>query len=113
MTFKLFADVVPKTAGNFRQFCTGEAKNEAGLPIGYKNCKFHRIVPGFMAQSGDFQQGDGTFSTSIYGSNIFPDENFNLRHDGPGVLSMANRYYHQHSVSNWKLFNSPCLLLRN
>jgi peptidyl-prolyl isomerase H (cyclophilin H) len=85
---ELFADVVPKTAENFRQFCVGE-KLRDGLPIGYKNINFHRIIKDFMIQGGDFIKGDGTGSYSIYGES-FNDENFILKHDQPGLLSMAN-----------------------
>ncbi|KAG9256012.1 cyclophilin-like domain-containing protein [Emericellopsis atlantica] len=98
ITFELFADVVPKTAENFRQFCTGESKNGAGRPQGYKGSKFHRIVkstdapriPNFMCQGGDFLHGDGTGSTCIWGFKSFEDENFTLKHDQPFLLSMAN-----------------------
>ena len=87
---ELFKDVTPKTAENFRQFCTGEAKNQQGQPIGYKGCKFHRVIPEFMIQGGDFLNGDGTGSICIYGTKSFADENFILHHDQPGLLSMAN-----------------------
>ncbi|KAK2060766.1 cyclophilin type peptidyl-prolyl cis-trans isomerase/CLD [Colletotrichum caudatum] len=90
VTFELFKDVVPKTAENFRQFCTGESKDARGRPQGYKGSKFHRIIQGFMCQGGDFLNGDGTGSVCIYGSSKFEDENFNLKHDQPGLLSMAN-----------------------
>uniref|UniRef100_L2FH57 Peptidyl-prolyl cis-trans isomerase n=1 Tax=Colletotrichum fructicola (strain Nara gc5) TaxID=1213859 RepID=L2FH57_COLFN len=90
ITFELFNDAVPKTAENFRQFCTGESKNAQGRPQGYKGSKFHRIIQGFMCQGGDFLNGDGTGSTCIYGTTKFADENFNLKHDQPGLLSMAN-----------------------
>ncbi|KAL8154872.1 peptidyl-prolyl cis-trans isomerase CYP22 [Apium graveolens] len=85
---ELFADIAPKTAENFRQFCTGEYR-KAGLPVGYKNCHFHRVIKEFMIQAGDFLKDDGSGCVSIYGSK-FDDENFIAKHTGPGLLSMAN-----------------------
>lgn len=133
MILELFADVVPKTSENFRQFCTGEYRKD-GIPLGYKGANFHRVIKDFMIQGGDFVnvrivchqsnktklfphqyyyniqhsngrfssfvlilnvcashlQGDGTGVISVYGGGTFADENFSLKHDSPGLLSMAN-----------------------
>jgi cyclophilin family peptidyl-prolyl cis-trans isomerase len=90
INFELFDDVTPKTAENFRALCTGEKGNgKSGVPLHYKGSGFHRIIPGFMCQGGDFTRHNGTGGESIYGEK-YGDENFKIRHDKPYMLSMAN-----------------------
>merc|ERR1712217_355064 len=93
IVMELRADVAPKTAENFRALCTGEkGTGKSGKPLHFKGSVFHRVIPGFMCQGGDFTSGDGTGGKSIYGDK-FADESFSGKagkHTGFGCLSMAN-----------------------
>ena len=89
MEFELF-NTTPKTSENFRALCTGEKGiGTSNKPLCYKGAIFHRIIPGFMCQGGDFTKFNGTGGESIYGPK-FEDENFKHRHNGRGLLSMSN-----------------------
>lgn len=92
IVFELYNDTVPKTTENFYQLCKGDSgmcKSDSSIPLSYKNSIFHRVIPDFMLQFGDFTRFDGTGGESIYGEK-FEDENFSVKHEKPFLLSMAN-----------------------
>ena len=90
IVMSLRADVVSRTAENFRCLCTGEKRDAKGKKLTFKGSVFHRVIPGFICQGGDIVDGTGANGLSIYGE-AFADENFALKHVGAGILSMANR----------------------
>lgn len=90
IVIELKTDVTPKTANNFRALCTGEnGSDPSGKPLHYKGSTFHRVLPGFRLEGGDFTNGNGTGGRSIYGEK-FEDENFILKHTEAGTVSMLN-----------------------
>ena len=105
IVFKLFKDITPKTAENFRALCTGErgkkGLGQSATDLCYRGSNIHRVVRGFVIQGGDFTKGNGTGGWSIYGKE-FNDENFQKRHSCAGLLSMANRGNYFLKLLNWR-----------
>merc|ERR1711966_617085 len=89
ITIGLFGDVVPKTTANFWHLAKGDKQNKAGRDLKFEGSGFHRVIPNFMIQGGDFTMHNGRGGESIYGEK-FADEDFSLKHTKPGQLSMAN-----------------------
>jgi cyclophilin family peptidyl-prolyl cis-trans isomerase len=89
LMFSLYADIAPKTAENFRSLCVGD-RMQGKKKLHYLGSGFHRIIPGFVVQGGDFTRGNGTGGMSIYNGGMFADENFTMKHTRKGLLSMAN-----------------------
>ncbi|CAE7036159.1 cyp41 [Symbiodinium microadriaticum] len=111
IVLELFGDVVPKTAENFRCLCTGERGVSAvsGKPLSYKGSRFHKIIPGKIIQGGDFTKGDGSGGDSIFnqdGDGTFGCENFKLKHDRPGLVSMAHKRGEEGKQSSQFFFTS-------
>ncbi len=112
IVFELFKNVVPRTAENFRQLCTGEAgRGTSGKMLHYANSMFHRVISNFMAQGGDFTKFNGTGGESIYGKK-FADEKFTLRHSEKNLLSMANAGPNSNGSQFFITFE-PCSWLDN
>lgn len=88
ITIELRPDISPKSSENFRQLCTGEYRPR-GLPFGYKNSIFHRVIPGFIIQGGDIENRDGSGNTSIYGQS-FEDEPSAYEFNSSGIVACAN-----------------------
>jgi len=113
VVFQLYADICPKTCENFRALCTGEMGigKGTGKPLHYQGTAFHRVVKSFMIQSGDFSDGNGKGGESIY-NKMFEDENFEVKHEEPFLLSMANKGPNTNG-SQFFITTAPALHLDN